>query len=61
MGNLYKDADAVAGLPGGVFARAVFEPLHNGERVVHDRMRRRAVDADDRADTAGVVLIAFSV
>ena len=30
--------DAVAGLSGGVLARAVFEPLYDGERVVDDRV-----------------------
>ena len=38
MRNLHKDTDAVAGLSGGVLARAVFEPLYDGERVVDDRV-----------------------
>ena len=56
MGDLQQDADTVAGLPGSVLAGPVLQLLHNLQRVVHRAVIGFAVDADHRADAAGVML-----
>ena len=56
MGYLCQNAYAVACLAVGVLARAVFERLHDGQRIRDDLMRGESLDVDDRADAAVVVL-----
>ena len=56
-GNLQQNTDAVTGLAGRVLACAVLQPLYNRERLVDNRVRRFAVDADDRTDAAGMFLL----
>jgi hypothetical protein len=56
VGDLQHDADAVAGVAGGVFAGPVLELFHDFQRAVDRRMVGPAADIDDRADPAGIVL-----
>ena len=56
MGNLQQDAHAVAGLSGGVLAGPVLQLFHDFQRVIHGAVVGLAVDADDGADAAGVML-----
>ena len=57
MGNLQHDADAVTGLALGVLAGAVLQLLYNRQRIVHRLVRFSALDIDDCADAAGIMLI----
>ena len=55
MRHLQQDADAVARLAFGIFARTVFQLFHDFQRIVHDLMRCASFDIDDRADPACVM------
>ncbi len=55
VGHLNQDPGAVAGLrirPGGA---AVIEPLQDRQRLINERVRRRAVKVDNRPEATGVV------
>ena len=56
VGNLQKDAHAVAGLSSGVLAGAVLQLFHDLQRVVHGLVGGDAVNGYHGADAAGVVL-----
>ena len=61
VGRCYDDADAVTGLPGRVFARAVLQLLDDLQRAVDDAAGRDALDGDDGPDAAGIVFELLSV
>ena len=61
MGNLQQNTHAVAHFPGGIPACPVLQPLHDGQRVVHNGVAGNAVDADHGTDAAGIVLEVFRV
>ncbi len=56
VGDLRENADAVAGIAGGVLAGAVRQALDDLQSIVHRHVRADALDAYDGADAAGVVL-----
>ena len=57
VGNLQHDADAVTGLTLGVLAGAVLQLFYNRQCIVHRLVRFSALDIDDCADAAGIMLI----
>ena len=61
MGNLGHNAHAVAGRALRVAARAVRQPFHDGQRLIDRAVIASAVQIDDRADAAGVVLHALVI
>ena len=61
MGDLRHNAHAVAGRALRVAARAVRQPFHDGQRAVNRAVIASAVQIDDRADAAGLVLHAFVI
>ena len=56
MGDLEHDANAVAGLSGGVLAGAVLQLFHDFQSVVHGLVGFPALQVHHRTDAAGVVL-----
>ena len=61
MGNLRHNAHAVAGRALRVAARAVRQPLHDGQCAVNRAMIAFSIQIDDRADAAGLVLHALVI
>ena len=59
--DLHHQADTVTGLAAGVFAGPVLQFLNNLQSVVNRAMALLAPNADDRADSAGVMLKGFPV
>ena len=57
VGNLQHDADAVTGLALCVLAGAVLQLFYNRQCIVHCLVRFSALDIDDCADAAGIMLI----
>ena len=57
VGNLQHDADAVTGLALGVLAGAVLQLFYNRQCIVHRLVRFSALDIDNCADAAGIMLI----
>ncbi len=56
MRNPDQDPDAVTDRSARVLSGPVLQLLHDGKRVIHDRILRDAVDLDDRSDAAGIML-----
>ena len=52
-----SDAGAVPGVDLAAAGAAVQQVLEHGERLAHDGVRLSALDVDDEADAAGVVLV----
>ena len=59
--DLDVQAGAVAGLAVGVDRAAVPDRLERGDAGLDDLAPRLAVDRDDQADAAGIVLLAWIV
>ena len=57
VGHLDHDARAVARVRLAAAGAAVEQVLQHGERLAHDGVRLSALDVDDEADAAGVVLV----
>ena len=58
VGDLNQDACAVAGVRLAPARAAVLQVLEDLQRLLQDRVRPAALDVDDEADAAGVVLVA---
>ena len=56
MGDLEQQANAVAGLSGGILARPMLQLFHDFQGLVHGVIGFAALDVHHRADAAGVVL-----
>ena len=56
VGHLCEDAGSVAGVVLGTNRAAVVEIQQNGQRVADDRVRFSAMDINDEANAAGVML-----
>ena len=61
MADLQQHANAVADFAGGVLTGPMLQTLHNGQRVGYDLVAGNAVNADNRADAAGIMLILLGI
>ena len=56
MADLQQHTHAVAHLAGGVLSGPVLQPLHNGQGIGNNLVAGNAVNTDNRADAAGIML-----